>query len=649
MATEVASGAPTRFSASAAFTWAWYELPLFDLVNGTLVSYNALVQVDSETLLTVAGEETWAGYDVMVLNGTLPSNAQTGDPGPVTVGTPTCWVDQDCDSAHVLTFTEKPRVTASFGFNTSAPGGMMAPLQRLVVGVRFSGSGVGPFDYTLTLTQLPRVLTDGLVLDSALSPCSGDEALSCRQYFTVPVSGYDIVHLHVARAGSNLTTTDAYGIVRSNGGRGLVGSMYVATGTSYHTPPPAQYAELRLFDNTTSAVEVGYFCTLPAQSGIYVLALIAGDGGGFGPELLESDWTDAEREIQGGISRVGRGRFTLTVRHMQFVDGPMGTPDDERRGCVSFGQTRRYSLRTTGLGDANLYAEVIGANVSSLRARCLGCEWVIATPPISAIAASPCSARNGTSWELDVTLDAAVPATLAGLSATEFTLVTKLQNATLDPGEVVPARADGGRGYVCCGAVVSYVLPDVPYTHAPALTLNLTSGHVRAAFWRHGQCATPSVDVLGASCVGTCEMSWLTVYDEFYGAMEHTQTSYLQIPFGPAPWNYDATTTKRRGGDWYVSIWALPNMEAEFAMRVHALRPPRAPAVFECSRFDGFCPRDHYHAGYVASTTVETVDDGTVVMSAASARGAAGLASNHVLAGTLALLATVRVALFGRR
>jgi hypothetical protein len=34
---------------------------------------------------------------------------------------------------------------------------------------------------------------------------------------------------------------------------------------------------------------------------------------------------------------------------MQFVDGPMGTPDDERRGCVSFGQTRRYSLRTTGL------------------------------------------------------------------------------------------------------------------------------------------------------------------------------------------------------------------------------------------------------------------------------------------------------------
>ena len=98
-----------------------------------------------------------------------------------------------------------------------------------------------------------------------------------------------------------------------------------------------------------------------------------------------------------GVPRQGRGRFNLYVRHAQFADGAMATPDDTRPGCVSYGQTRNYTLHTSGMHDANLYVEVSGGNVSRIRARCAGCDWLEATPPMSALAASPCYPRNGTS------------------------------------------------------------------------------------------------------------------------------------------------------------------------------------------------------------------------------------------------------------
>ena len=37
---------------------------------------------------------------------------------------------------------------------------------------------------------------------------------------------------------------------------------------------------------------------------------------------------------------------------------------------------------------------------------------------------------------------------------------------------------------------------------------------------------------------------------------------------------------------------------AEIEMAFHLLDPGPAPAVFDCSRFDGFCPKDAYSLGY---------------------------------------------------
>lgn len=205
--------------------------------------------------------------------------------------------------------------------------------------------------------------------------------------------------------------------------------------------------------------------------------------------------------------------------------------------------------------------------------------------------------RNATTWELQLSLADPTTATLDGLSPTEFVLSTQLQNATLAPGDTILPRSAGGRGYVCCGAVQSFMVPDVPRTSSLSIELNLTMGHVRAAFLKHGSCADPATDVDGALCKGVCEISWLTVYDEFYGTMEFTRQSSFNVPFGPDPWIYNPLITKRRGGDWYVSLQALPGMAAEYQLGLSIKEPPRAPDAYRCNRFNGFCPQGFYHAG----------------------------------------------------
>ena len=602
-----------------AFAWTWFYLPLTEEVNGTTILHNAMVSVDSDSLVQIAGEDTWATLDVLLLNSTMIDAAQTGDPGTLPAdaavwAAPDCWIDGNCPEGYGLLYKERMRVTASFGFNQTAPGGMMPPLSQLIIGVRDSG-GSGGTGFTIRATQLPRVLHDGMVIQSAVAPCTGTDEPMCRQYFTVPVHGYDILSLKFERAGDNLTFVGEDGVTYSNGGRGFAGTFYVGGPATYHLPPPIASEAAHVLNNVSSGAEVDYFCTLDPQSGTYTVAVVAatGGGGGFGPELLT---TPAEIAIGLGVSRgQGRGDYILRVRHAQFQDGAMSPSGEVRPGCVTYGQTRNFTVQTSGLSDANLYAEVSGANVSALRARCTGCDWVSANPPISALAASPCTMRNETIWEVQVSLADETSATLAGLKPVEFSLSTALQNATLGSGDRVTPRAEGGRGYLCCGAVQSYVVPDVPQSHALSVELNLTSGHVRAAFLKHGACANPRLDVNGAECTGVCQMSWLTVYDEFYGSMEFTSQSSVTVPFGPRAWEYNALTTKRRAGDWYISIQALPGHTAEYQLGVKLLAPPRAPKVFACSRFLGFCPQDHYHAGLTTVTASVVATSGASALS----------------------------------
>jgi len=99
-----------------------------------------------------------------------------------------------------------------------------------------------------------------------------------------------------------------------------------------------------------------------------VVAIVADNSlaRGFGPE--EPIGTAA-------LARPGRGRFNLTVYHAQYRDGELDTPEgrspvdgsdlvDVRGGCVSFGQTRNYSVTSAGAGDNNLYLVLEGAHAS---------------------------------------------------------------------------------------------------------------------------------------------------------------------------------------------------------------------------------------------------------------------------------------------
>ena len=102
----------------------------------------------------------------------------------------------------------QPGLDPETGFvNETEPFGMLAPLTKLYVGVRENSGSDGVTSYSVTVTRLPRVLEDGLQLRSALPPCPATGGDACRQYFRVPVGGYDILRVHLERVGDNLTYT----------------------------------------------------------------------------------------------------------------------------------------------------------------------------------------------------------------------------------------------------------------------------------------------------------------------------------------------------------------------------------------------------------------------------------------------------------
>lgn len=150
--------------------WSWYELSLRSGGGDDEVLYNALVSVDSETFVEAADE--WTLFDVIILNGTLPSDALTGAVGPVATGNPTCWsiLADDCEGVYVTRYSEVARVTCSFGYNSTAAGGQQGPLSTLYIGVRENSGADGPITFSISATTLPRVLVDGLVTPTGILP-----------------------------------------------------------------------------------------------------------------------------------------------------------------------------------------------------------------------------------------------------------------------------------------------------------------------------------------------------------------------------------------------------------------------------------------------------------------------------------------------
>ena len=119
------------------FTWTWYGLSLVVSESENVTeSYNALVQVDSLDTFPLGGQPTWASFDVMIVNETLPANAQTLEAGPVESGSPECWFNEACPGGYYARYKEASRVTCSFGYNQTSPGGQVTAMRLVWVGVR---------------------------------------------------------------------------------------------------------------------------------------------------------------------------------------------------------------------------------------------------------------------------------------------------------------------------------------------------------------------------------------------------------------------------------------------------------------------------------------------------------------------------------
>ena len=114
------------------YEWHWFDLLLNETtwVNMTYsetINYNALIEVDAMSSVTVSGELKWAELDVMIFDGEIRY-----DEDLVLL----CWFNEECpDDAYYARYKGAPRVTNAFGFNRTAVGGLRSPpLTRVVVG-----------------------------------------------------------------------------------------------------------------------------------------------------------------------------------------------------------------------------------------------------------------------------------------------------------------------------------------------------------------------------------------------------------------------------------------------------------------------------------------------------------------------------------
>ena len=111
------------------FRWTWYAIPLLSIdEDNATVYHNLLVEIDAVDMHTVPGGGgvlQWSSFDVMVVNESLPANAQTEELGPVETGAPTCWFNEVCPGGYYARYAKAARVTTSFGYNATSPGGQV--------------------------------------------------------------------------------------------------------------------------------------------------------------------------------------------------------------------------------------------------------------------------------------------------------------------------------------------------------------------------------------------------------------------------------------------------------------------------------------------------------------------------------------------
>ncbi len=325
--------------------------------------------------------------------------------------------------------------------------------------------------------------------------------------YAVDVGSYDVYSLLFTRLGDNLTySCSGYGASCETNGHGLVAT--VRTGRMY-CPTPGRAYSTGLLGNTTRTLAQEWFCTTPAVAGRYYVTLQTDtifDPAGAVPGWVMPDGSKPTSSnlvpLPGGAPnrlKPARGYYSVEVRHDTFVGGALsaGVP---RIGCIAHSQWRHFTLVTSGLHDATIYASVQGVNsrgevtgsmpVSALyirrnkRPTSKLYDGRVAYPADS-ISSSPCDAAEAYQYHIGLYLSYPLRASADGLGPTYFELTARLMSADgahygtaswpaigeEHTSTMVYPLSLGGTGHVCCGQFRYWMLRDVPADVEPIVTV----------------------------------------------------------------------------------------------------------------------------------------------------------------------------------
>uniref|UniRef100_A0A7S3BHP5 Uncharacterized protein n=1 Tax=Haptolina ericina TaxID=156174 RepID=A0A7S3BHP5_9EUKA len=311
-------------------------------------------------------------------------------------------------------------------------------------------------------------------------------------------------------------------------------------------------------------------------------------------------------------------RYSLraTSRSFSAVALGSGVP---RPGCVLRGASRDFVLSTpssqpqlTSLGDAQVspyYLAGSDNHVTALTVRrgappTSSLYDVEARHPDLRLSLSACNASAAQQWHLRVSV-----ASDAAASEVFFEVIASLEDASLSLGEA-------SSGVACCGQYKYYVFPAVSESVAPAVDFNLTSGAIKALYWKYDSCPVEADDVIlstsssGAStCRGWCVLSWYRLFSTNLGNPQYLQRGQLRVPYGAGE-----APDKRRGGRWYLGIQPLDSL-AEYSFQTTAEGPQAQPRV-GCTRLQRYCPAIFNQlASYVTSSAPPVVSLSTHALS----------------------------------
>ena len=191
-----------------------------------------------------------------------------------------------------------------------------------------------------------------------------------------------------------------------------------------------------------------------------------------------------------------------------------------------------------------------------------------------------CHAHATRTWQAHAT---GMPARPSAHAQVFFELRVSLEKATVALGDTL-------EGFACCGQYKYYAFPQVEERVAPSVDFQLTSGQIKALYWRYDTCPIETEHVVDGRCRGWCVLDWYRLYSGNLGVPRYRYQSTLAVPLG-----LGEAPDKRRGGRWYLGVQALDG-PAEYTA-VTSTEAPRSTVDDGCSRLDRYCPTaDRYRS-----------------------------------------------------